>query len=81
MADVHRADVLVRWVGLLPFLRGTPAPEQRAPSDTPWQTGRRRPTRPSPDDGDAPRPGPGPARPEPTPGPEPTAPAGLSGDP
>lgn len=48
MADVHRADVLVRWVGLLPFLRGPAAPEQRTAPDTPWQTGRRRPTRTTP---------------------------------
>ncbi|GAA2870787.1 hypothetical protein GCM10010472_30150 [Pseudonocardia halophobica] len=45
MADVHRADVLVRWVGLLPFLRGPAAPDQRPAPETPWQTGRRRPTR------------------------------------
>lgn len=50
MADVHRADVLVRWVGLLPFLRGTATPEQRSAPDTPWQTGRRRPTRTAPAD-------------------------------
>ncbi|MEU7811575.1 hypothetical protein [Pseudonocardia sp. NPDC049154] len=50
MADVHRADVLVRWVGLLPFLRGPAAPEQRTAPDTPWQTGRRRPTRTAPAD-------------------------------
>ncbi|GAA4697730.1 hypothetical protein GCM10023215_40060 [Pseudonocardia yuanmonensis] len=45
MSDVHRADVLVRWAGLLPFVRGAAAPEQPTPPATPWQTGRRRPVR------------------------------------
>jgi len=37
MSDVHRADVLTRWIGLLPF--------PRSPKATPWETGRHDPAR------------------------------------
>ncbi|GAA4536976.1 hypothetical protein [Pseudonocardia xishanensis] len=40
MSEVPRADVLTRWIGLLPFPRG--------PKGGPWETGRHDPAREQP---------------------------------
>ena len=83
MGEVHRADVLVRWIGLLPFSR-TPADQDPPVSDPdahangadarPWQAGRRRPageTETAGDPDSAPRAVGRDPRPEPEPGPGP----------